>query len=117
MKSAIESLYIGKMDIYEYVNDTDPITHITHTDRGVKINDEPIPCRLSHTYNRDIEKGDGGELVQSIKVFVSSDINIKPNSTLVITQHGRKNVYVGSSMPRVYTHHQEIELRLKEGWA
>lgn len=105
------------MDIYEYINDTDQITHITRSGREVKVNNDPIPCRLSHSSNNDIEKGDGGELTQSIKVFVSSEINIKPNSTLVITQHGRTNAYVGSSIPRVYTHHQEIELRLKEGWA
>lgn len=113
-KNAIESLYFGLCDIFEY-KDT-KITSITKKQEIKAF--EGIPCRLS--YSADSKTADGtaaDTTTQSIKLFLSPDIDIKAGSKIIVTQNGKTVAYKNSGEPAVYQTHQEIALELFKGWA
>lgn len=113
-RQAIESLYKGKCDIYEY--------QTIKGNRGVVktkmvLEYENIPCRLSHSSTNLTEQSDGGVKSQIIKLFLSPDIMIKPNSTIIVRQEGREEEYCNASVSAVYSNHQEIILKIKDKWS
>lgn len=115
-RKAIESLYKGLCDIYNFVSEKDEKTGRIKNSREVKINDEQIPCRLSFSTLGLTNQEDGGRLNQVIKLFLNPEIEIKPNSKIVVWQNGRMNVYTNSSVPAVYSNHQEVVLTILDKW-
>lgn len=107
----IEQLYTGNCTVSEYHDVTDPITKITKKQEAVVLTDQR--CRLSF---KNIPSASNGTVSQSIKLFVSPDITIKPGSKIVITQNGVTASYTRSGEPAIYTNHQEISLELFKGW-
>lgn len=114
-RKAIESRYIGVMDIYRYEK-VKKGNRVIGNDE-VKINDEPIKCYLSHTNNQPTIQGEGGVVKEFTKIFTNPELEVKENSKIVITQHGKTTKYKNSSKPIVYTNHQEIIVEIFDGWA
>ena len=115
-RAAIESLYTGKCTVIEH-------RKIDNADGSTSFKDVTViegqPCRLSfsHTSGSDITGDHAAAVAQSIKVFIASELTIKPGSKLIITQNGVTTHYKASSHPAHYTSHQEIDLELFERWA
>lgn len=116
-RKVIESLYKGLCDIYEYRSSKDPTTGRIGKPKEVKVNTEQIPCRLSYNSSQTITQAEGGVLVQNIKLFMDPEIEVKPNSKVVVTQNGRTVAYKSSSVPQIYENHQEINLEIFDKWA
>ncbi len=116
-RKVIESLYKGLCDIYEYRSSKDPTTGRISKPKEVKVNTEQIPCRLSYNSSQTITQAEGGVLVQNIKLFMDPEIEVKPNSKVVVTQNGRTVAYKSSSQPMVYENHQEVNLEIFDKWA
>lgn len=110
-------LWKGKCTIYEFVDTTDPDTHQTIQTLNAVLTDEP--CRLSFSQvmsqstTTQIVQG-AAEQVQIIKLFLRPDITINAGSVIEVTQNGVTTKYKRSSVPAIYTQHQEVTLELYE---
>lgn len=110
-------LWTGKCTIYEFVDTTDPDTHQTIQTLKAVVTDEP--CRLSFSQvmsqstTTQIVQG-AAEQVQIIKLFLRPDITINAGSVIEVTQNGVTTKYKRSSVPAIYTQHQEVTLELYE---
>ena len=56
-------------------------------------------------------------MVQTIKLFIAPEIDIKPGSKIDVTHLGVTTSYKRSGNPAVYHTHQEIMLELWENYA
>ena len=115
MAKAVSRLWTGKCDVINYT-DTKDENGITKHDRRVIA--EAVPCRLS--YENDslgTQTRTTDNISQTIKLFISNDIEIKPGSEITVTQNGITRSYVSSGIPSVYTAHQEVNLVDKEEFA
>lgn len=73
------------------------------------------PCRVSFESIPATSPDNGTAIVsQAVKLFLRSDVDIPPGSTIAITRRGRTENYVRSGQPAIYPSHQEITLKLKE---
>ena len=115
-RKAIESMYSGFCDIYEYRKVKDSVTEITAVAESQVV--EKQPCLITFSVLQSAAQSDSvSSLVQSIKLFIAPEITINPGSKIVVTQNGRTTEYKNSGQPAVYTTHQEINLELYEGRA
>ena len=110
----LKKLWVGTCNIYNYERVTDE-NHQTTTQKVLVYENEP--CRLSYSIyhsSANITNVTSGVAMvgQIIKVFIRPDIEIKPGSEIVVTQHGRTETFYRSGQPAVYTNHQEIMLNL-----
>lgn len=115
-REAIESMYDGTCTIIEHQKVKLPNKSTGFKDIVVL---EDIPCRLSFntvTNTNQTEVG-ASAVIQSTKVFIAPEIQVKPGSKLAITQNDVTTEYKSSGQPAIYTTHQEIELELFERWA
>ena len=109
-------LWTGRATIYEYQDETDPITHQTTQHEVAILLDEP--CRMSYTHEQSTNIQSGAAVVsQSIRLFIRPDLKINPGSVIEITQHGVTQKYKGSGSPAVYCNHQELTLELYDNEA
>ena len=121
VKNPLSLLWIGKCTIYEYQNIIDPDTYQTTQQLVPVITDEP--CRLSQSTlartSDELVNVSGGipNVEQIITLFIRPDLTIKDGSVIEVTQHCVTNRYKGSSIPAVYTNHQEITLELYKDYA
>lgn len=112
-RKAIESQYEGLLTVTEYQDVTNPITHITHSEKVVVLENQP--CKLSfETITTAIQTETAATISQAVKLFVSPDITIKAGSMLTVTQNGVTTEYTSSGVPAVYPTHQEIMLELSD---
>lgn len=111
-RKAIESTYVGKCDIYEYVKYTDPETEETITELDPEPVYKDVPCKLS---KKTITAASQTEIANTIQyspvLFINPDITIKPGSKIVVTQNGVTREYEQSGEPFSYATHQEIVLK------
>jgi hypothetical protein len=115
-RKAIESLYLGRCSVYEYRSVTDPVTKIAEPGEVPVLTNQP--CRLSYkTITGTSPDGGAATVAQTVKLFIASEITIKPGSKITVTQNGVTADYQSSGQPAVYTSHQEIILELFAGWA
>ena len=115
IRKAIELLYKGRCDIYEYEVVKDEKTKRKVNKEILKYSG--IPCRLSFADSgRTIQK-EMGRIEQGIKLFLSPDISVKPNSKIIVTQNNRTVAYKNSTPANFHTNHQEINLELAEDYA
>lgn len=115
-REMVESLYEGRATVTEHRKVTNPETKLTSYREVVVSKDQP--CRLS--FEKIEAAGQGNPVVstgQTIKLFISPDIVIRPGSKITVTQHGVTEDYTYSGKPAVHATHQEITLRLFERWA
>lgn len=116
-RKAIEMLYSGRCNVYEYVEEKDG-NIINHAEKQVY---KSVPCRLSYgmTYDGKRTSTDavpGDNVSQEITLILSPDVDIKAGSKIEVTQNGRTVVYINSGQAAVYRHHQEIKLELYKEW-
>lgn len=116
-KSAIESLYTGQCDVFEYQPVQDPVSKIT-SHQETKVNTTAIPCRLSFQTISAVDQGSGANIPrQVVKLFMDPGVVVKAGSKIVVTQNGRTTAYKNAGQPAVYSNHQEIMLEIFERWA
>lgn len=106
-------LWVGSCTIYEYQDVTDPTTfQTTHELVPVLVNE---PCKLSFTRENIAEINNGAAVVNQVTMlFIRPDVVIKAGSVIEITQRGITTKYKRSSLPAIYTNHQEVTLELYE---
>jgi hypothetical protein len=114
-RKAIESLYDGKCTITEHQK-------IKKENKSTGFQDvvvlKDIPCRLSFKTINTTKQTDtaASAVVQTTKVFLAPEIQVKPGSKLTITQNDVTTEYKSSGEPAFYSTHQEIVLDLFKGW-
>lgn len=114
-KKAVESLYDGVCTITEYKKVK---RENKSTGFGEFVVRENEPCRMSYkSVNPTNQTDTAGVVTQSIVVYLSPDIEVKPGSKLTITQNGVTTEYKSSGKSAVYSTHQEISLDLFDGWS
>lgn len=115
VRKAIEMTYEGKCTITEHQKVTKPNKSTGFRDVVVL---EEQPCKLSfEKITTNANTANAAKLIQTAKVLIAPEIQIKPGSKLTITQNGVTTDYQSSGEPAVYTNHQEIMLDLFKGWA
>lgn len=115
VRKAIEMTYTGKCTIIEHKK-------VTKTNKSTGFEDDEVltdqPCKLSFEKVTSNNQGEtAAMLVQTAKVLISPEIQIKPGSKLIITQNGITTEYKSSGEPARYATHQEIVLELFKGWS
>lgn len=107
-RKAIEMLYRDKCTIVEYQPVKDHLTKRTNNKEVVALENQP--CKLSYKNITSATDGKVAKLEQTIKLFISPNINIKAGSKLIIND----KEYVRSGESAIYPNHQEIILELLE---
>jgi len=115
VRQAIEMTYTGKCTITEHKK-------VTKTNKSTGFEDDDVlidqACKLSFEKVTNNNQGEtAAMLVQTAKVLIAPEIQIKPGSKLVITQNGITTEYKSSGEPARYATHQEIVLELFKGWS
>ncbi|MFQ4641043.1 hypothetical protein C4V10_18075 [Clostridioides difficile] len=105
-RKAIEMLYRDKCTIVEYQPIKDPVTKRTNNKEVIVLENQP--CKLSYKNIVSATEGKVTKLEQTIKLFISPDIEIKAGSKLIIND----KEYVRSGESAIYPNHQEIILEL-----
>ncbi|MFQ4260129.1 hypothetical protein C3P07_13015, partial [Clostridioides difficile] len=105
-RKAIEMLYRDKCTIVEYQPIKDPVTKRTNNKEVIVLENQP--CKLSYKNIVSATEGKVAKLEQTIKLFISPDIEIKAGSKLIIND----KEYVRSGESAIYPNHQEIILEL-----
>ncbi|MBY2107365.1 hypothetical protein KWW97_19780, partial [Clostridioides difficile] len=90
----------------EYQPIKDHITKRTNNKEIVVLENQS--CKLSYKNIVSAEQGKVAKLEQTIKLFISPDIEIKAGSKLIIND----KEYVRSGESAIYPNHQEIILEL-----
>lgn len=115
VRKAIEISYIGTCTITEHQK-------VKKENKSTGFSDvvvlENQPCKLSYekvTNNNQTESA--AALIQTAKLFIAPEIQVKPGSKLTITQNGRTIDFKNSGEPAIYQTHQEIVLELFKGWS
>ncbi|MBG0219984.1 hypothetical protein I4O96_13080 [Clostridioides difficile] len=112
-RKAIEMMYRDKCTIVEYQPTKDPITKLTNNKEVVALENQP--CKLSYKNIASATDGKVAKLTQTIKLFISPNVNIKAGSKLIITnQNNVTKEYVRSGESAIYPNHQEVILELLE---
>ena len=115
-RRAQEATYEGLCTIYEYRDVTDEKTKLSSEEEVAVIEDQP--CKLSfEKLNSVVQTETAAVQAQGVKLFLAPEIAISSNSKIVVTQNGVTNEYSASSIPAIYSTHQEITLESFRGWA
>lgn len=115
-RKAFEKLYDGTCDIVEHKKFKNEHKQTVFKEEVVLQN---IPCRLSYkTISATSDTTVNASHIEQITVlFISPDVIIKTGSKLLVKQNGRLTAYTQSGEPAVYNTHQEVMLKLFEGWS
>lgn len=115
-RAALESLWDGVCDVFEYEKTKDPVTKRMVMSEVKKL--EGIKCRPSYESITAAGTADPGEPIQVVtKLILGSEHVIRPGSKIVVTHRGRTTEYSNSGVVALYSSHQEIILKLFKGWA
>ena len=119
MPSPLASLWKDRCTIFIKKKVTDSFTKLTDFMEIPVINEEP--CKLSFQTLAVNEQGDAAaKLVQSVKLFLSPDLEIPAGCKIVVKRFGvinREFVYARSGEPGIFTNHQEVPLTVWKGYA
>ena len=115
VRKAIEKMYIGTCTITEHQK-------VKKENKTTGFQDvivlENQPCKLSFSSITSTSQTETAAMVvQTAKVLIAPEIQIKPGSKLTITQNGVTTEYENSGEPALFNTHQEISLVLFKGWA
>lgn len=114
-RRALEVLYEDSCTVYEYKDVTDEKTNRTKKKEIPVLED--IPCKLSfESMSTTGEKEMAAEKKISTKLFLSPDVVVNAGSKIEVTHAGETVAYSNSGVPGKFFSHQEIELKLFEGW-
>lgn len=110
-RKAQEELYDGTCIVTEYRKVKDEKTKLSGMQDIVVL--EGQPCRVSFSkVSPVIQSESAANAVQTIKLFISPDVTIRPGAKITVTQNGVTTVYQSSGVPAVYATHQEVMLEL-----
>ena len=113
-KKALQSMWKDRMTVIEYAEVTRPGGGTVHREVTVM---EDIPCRLSFSSIQAANQNDAGAaIIQTVKLFCDSGLNIPAGSKIVVRRGDRTLQYCQSGEAALYTHHQEIVLVPFEEW-
>lgn len=109
VRNAIEKTYNGKCTVIEKQK-------IQNDDHSTAFKNIVIcqnqPCRVSFESITSSNQTDSANAVsQTIKLFISPDLNIKPGSKISVEQDNLKSTYECTGIPAIYPTHQEIYLK------
>lgn len=115
VRKAIESMYIGTCTITEHQK-------VKKENKSTGFQDvvvlENQLCKLSFEKITNTNPTETAALlVQTAKVLITPEIQIKPGSKLTITQNGVTTEFKNSGEPAMFGTHQEIILELFKGWS
>ena len=115
VRKAIELSYIGTCTITEH-------RKIKKENKSTGFQDVVVlqnqPCKLSYEKVTNTNQTESAAaLIQTAKLFIAPEIQVKPGSKLTISQNGITTEYKNSGEPAVYGTHQEIVLELFKGWS
>ncbi|MBS5822410.1 MAG: hypothetical protein KID00_00885 [Clostridium argentinense] len=115
VRKAIEMTYTGKCTITEHQKVKKP-NKSTGFEDVIILKDQP--CKLSFSKIANTNQGETAAMVvQTAKVLIAPEIQIKPGSKLTITQNGVTTEYSQSGEPAIYNTHQEVILELFKRWS
>jgi hypothetical protein len=120
-RSAIEIFYEDVCNIIEYQSIKDPITKVTSKKEVTVLTNQS--CNLSYSTPKSADTTNTTTNINQVPLlFISNDIAIKTGSKIVVTKKSKTvttniTAYKNSSVPAVYSGHQEIALELFTGWA
>lgn len=104
-------LYRDKCTIVEYQPVKDPVSKRTNNKEVVVLENQP--CKLSYKNIASATDGKVAKLTQTIKLFISPNIEVKAGSKLIITnQNNIIKEYIRSGESAIYPNHQEVILEL-----
>ena len=112
VRAAIEQLYIGRCDIYEYRAATNPANKREELSEILIYASQP--CRLSIQNSSVAGEGETSAIGQVIKLFLAPEVDVLPGSKIIVTQHGKTTQYRNSGIAARYSGHQEIMLERME---
>ena len=115
-RKTVESMYAGKCTVTEHQKVIDEVSKLTTYKDDIVLENQP--CRLSfQNISAAGKNGAAAVIAQTVKLFISPDIVVRPGSKITVTQNGITADYTYSGVPAVYMTHQEILLELFERWA
>lgn len=114
-KPAIESFYTDTCKIIVRKRIVDETTHVSK--QKEEIIGVDIPCRLSFSSSPSTNGNDAPGKEQSIKLFLSPEIEVPEGSVIEVLKLGHKTKYHRSGTVARYVTHQEIILELEEKFA
>lgn len=114
-KNRFEELYEGVCTVIERRQVKDTHTKIKQTKEIIVLDGQP--CRLSfEKASAALQTETAAKKSQEIKLFLPSEVVIKPGSKVIVEQNGIRGEYSASGVPKTYQTHQEIMLELFERW-
>ncbi len=114
-KMALEGMYEGRATVIEHRKATDGASRLTsYVDEAVFTD---VPCRVAFQRLSAAAQGESAAANQPVKLFLSPDVEVKPNSKIAVSQGGAVMEYAMSGVPAVYDTHQEVLLERFRGWA
>lgn len=116
IENALCLLWKDKATIINYVSKTDS-DGITSSFKEIIASN--VPCKVSYSSdNTGLQTDTTDNISQTIKLFISNDIDVKPGSDITVKKaNGRIEKYKSSGLVNSYTAHQEINLINVEGFA
>ena len=115
-RKQIEKLYEDTCTVYEKKKVTDPITKLTKTEDVEVLKNQP--CKLSFSSVKAAgENSNVTTLSQVVKLFISSNVSIRPGSKIAVTRNGKTTEYASSGQEANFHTHKEIVLNLYEEYA
>lgn len=114
-KKAIEATYFGKATVTEHQKIKNEASKLTEYVERIVLENQP--CHVSYErLQTTVQSESAAAITQVIKLFLSPDIIIKPNSKITVTQNQVTRDYTYSGVPAVFPTHQEITLELFQKW-
>lgn len=115
-REVLEATYEGSATVVEHQKIRNEKTKLMGYEDVVVLEEQP--CKLSiSSIAAASSSGTTVSTTQTVKLFLSPDIVIKPGSKIIVTQSGVTTEYTCSGVPGIYATHQEIMLDLWERWA
>lgn len=115
-ENALKRLWVGLCDVFIRETTVNPANGRDEPSEVQKIRNEP--CRISFgSVSSTGERDEAPTVQQTVKLFVSKDVEIPAGSKIIVTQNGVTTSYTRSGQPAVYRYHQEVPLELFEEWA
>lgn len=105
-RSAVESIYVDRMDVSVSEWVPDPVTGI-ETETYVEIARD-VPCRVV-TQQIETLQEKPKQFRRMIGVDLNPELVIPPGSKLTIRHYDRVDEYRLSSLPQVYSGHQRVD--------
>ena len=115
-KAAVQRLWKGRATITVRDGVLNPVNGRTEPVERVLV--EGVACRISHTTVTATEPSEeAAKTVQAVTLYIDPSVDIPEGSKITVTQNKVTRDYERSGTPAVYTVHQEVPLKLWEGWA